>query len=183
VHRPGPGIAWRIAREGRVLRRAHGDGRARDGGAGSTAVALSLERIGAAEAIAARAYRASVEAQRADDATPIPKLSASGGGRGDPCSHPDENTRVALWRGLTVDKAIGPELERFSSAVRQRFCENTVRAMPRAKGGSADAASVPLAHEASLATVSRTIHTLRPGERAEQVERLSNVIRSEPALA
>jgi hypothetical protein len=77
-----------------------------------------------------------------------------------------------LWRGIMADQTIGPELRRFSAAVRQRFGDDTVRAMLRSRGGSVEAVSVPRAHQAALATVSRTVHTLQQGERASdrQVE-------------
>jgi hypothetical protein len=105
-----------------------------DGAAG--AIAPGLERIAAAEARAALTYRNSVEAQRKADAIPIPKLSehakaavaalAAAG---------DEKARAALWRGVTEDSALGRELQRFSDAVRQRFGDETVRAMLRSQGG------------------------------------------------
>jgi hypothetical protein len=72
------------------------------------------------------------------------------------------------WARLTTDKALGAELERFSAAVRQRFGEDTMRAMLRAKGGSVDAASVPRQHQAALTSVSRTVNALREGERASE---------------
>ena len=142
------------------------------------AVAPSLERIGAAEARAARAYRAAVETRREADATPIPKLSARAEAVTTALAvSPDDNARAALWRDLTTDKALGAELERFKAAVRQRFGEDTTRAMLRAKGGSVEAVSVPPAHQAAVATVSRTVHALWQGERASErqaeVERLA----------
>jgi hypothetical protein len=147
----------------------------RAGALGSAnAIASHLESIGEAEAKAARAYRASVAARREADATPVPKLSA----RAEAAvaalgAASDEAGRADLWRGLTTDKVLSPELERFSAAVRQRFGEDAVRAMLRVKGGIVDAPSVPRAHQAALATVSRTIHTLRQGKRAEDAERLT----------
>jgi hypothetical protein len=61
---------------------------------------------------------------------------------------------------------------RFSAAVRQRFGEDTVSGMLRSRGDLAGAPSVPRQHQAA-ATVSRTVHTLREGERAETAERLT----------
>jgi hypothetical protein len=115
-----------------------------------------------------------VEAQRTADAIPIPKLSD----RAEAAvvalaAAPDEKTRAALWRGITADKAIGVELRRFSDAVQQRFGEETVRAMLRSEGTP----SVPHQHQAALAAVSRTVHTLKDGEHAsarqDQTERLA----------
>jgi hypothetical protein len=50
----------------------------------------------------------------------------------------------------------------------QRFGEDTTRAMLRAKGGSIETVSVPRAHQAAVATVSRTVHALWQGERASE---------------
>ena len=132
-----------------------------------SAVAPSLERIGAAEARAAQTYRASVDAQRKADATPIPKLTA----RAEAAvaaltAATDEKVRAELWHGITADKAVGVELERFSTAVQQRFGDDAVHAMLRNRGGLVAAASVPRQHHAALATVSRTMHTIKEGERA-----------------
>jgi hypothetical protein len=137
-------------------------------------IASHLERIGAAEVKAARTYRASVAAQCEADATPIPKLSARAEAAVTALAvAPAEHVRAELWRGLTTDKVLGPEIERFSAAVRQRFGEGTVRAMLRSRGDLVGAASVPRAHQDAIATVSRTVHTLRQGERANDAERLT----------
>ena len=117
----------------------------------ASAVASHLERIGAAEAKAARTYRASVEAQREADATPVPKLSARAEAAvAALAAAPDERVRADLWRAFTADKVMAAELERFSAAVRQRFGEDTVRAMLRAEGGSVETPSVPRQHRAAL---------------------------------
>ena len=102
--------------------------------AAAGAIAPSLERIAATEARAALTYRASVEAQRKADAIPIPKLSD----RAEAAvvalaAAPDEKARAALWRSVTADTAVGGELRRFSDAVQQRFGEDAVRAMRRAR--------------------------------------------------
>jgi hypothetical protein len=137
-------------------------------------VASHLKSIGAAEAKAALAYRESAEAQRKADATPVPKLSVRAEAVVVALTvAPDETARAALWRGLATDKVLGPELAHFSAAVRQRFGDDTVRAMLRAKGGSVDAASVPRAHRSALSSVSRAVHTLQQGERADDAERLT----------
>jgi Ti-type conjugative transfer relaxase TraA len=133
-------------------------------------VAFHLDNIGEAEAKAAAAYRASVEAQRAADATPIPRLSAWAEAAVTALGTvSDESARADLWRGLMTDKTLGPELARFSAAVRQRFGEDTVRGVLRS-GGSLEAASLPRAGQAALATVSRTVQTLEHGERAVRQE-------------
>ena len=78
----------------------------------------------------------------------------------------DEKAQAALWRSMTTDKVIGVELQRFSAAVQQRFGDDAVRAMLRSRDGIVEAASVPRQHQAALAAVSRTVHTLREGEHA-----------------
>jgi hypothetical protein len=78
----------------------------------------------------------------------------------------DEKAPVALWHGMTSDKTIGAELRQFSAAVRQRFGDDTVRAMLRSGGTQVEAASVPRQHQAALAAVSRNVHTLKEGEYA-----------------
>jgi hypothetical protein len=84
-----------------------------------------------------------------------------------------EHVRADWWRGLTTDKVLGPELERFSAAVRQRFGDDIVRTMLWSRGDLAGAPSVPRQHQTVLATVSRTVHTPRQGERADDAERLT----------
>jgi BID domain of Bartonella effector protein (Bep) len=133
----------------------------------ANAVAPSLERIGATEAQAARTYRENVENQHKADATPIPKPTARAEAvMATLTAAPDEKARAELWRGIAADQTIGPELRRFSAAVQQRFCDDTVRAMLRNRGGLVEAASVPREHQAAFATVSRTVHTLKTGEHA-----------------
>jgi hypothetical protein len=140
----------------------------------ANALASHLERIGAAEAKAAQTYRASVEAQREADATPIPKLSA----RAETAvaalaAASDEAVRADLWRRLAIDKVVGPELERFSAAVRHRFGEDTVRGILRSRGDLAATPSVPRQQRLAATAVSRTVHALREGERADTAERLT----------
>jgi hypothetical protein len=108
-----------------------------------------------------------LEAQRKADATPIPKLSERAQAAVITlAAATDERAQAALWRGMTTDKAIGVELQRFSSAVQQRFGDDAVRAMLRSDGRIIEAASVPRQHQAAIAAVSRTIHTLKEGEHA-----------------
>jgi hypothetical protein len=61
--------------------------------------------------------------------------------------------------------------------VRQRFGDDTVRAMLRSGGTQIEAASVPRQHQAVFAAVSRTVQTLKAGEyanaRQHQAERLA----------
>jgi len=133
----------------------------------AAAVAPSLERIATAEARAAQGYRKRVETQLRADATPIPKLTVPAEAAvAALAAAPDQRARAELWTGITADKAIGAELQRFSAAVQQRFGDDTVRAMLRAEGRPVEAASVPRQHQASLAAVSRVVHTIKEGERA-----------------
>ena len=139
------------------------------------AIAPNLERVAEAEARATQSYRNSVEAQREADAIPIPKLS----GRAEEAvatlaAARDDKTCAALWRRVTADPALGPELQRFSKAVLQRFGAETVRTMLRSPGGSAEAPSVAREHQPLLASVSRTMHTLNQGEFADSHERLAH---------
>ena len=115
-----------------------------------------------------------MDARREADATPIPKLGARAEAAVvELVAAPDETARAALWRGLATDQTIGPELRRFSAAVQQRFGDDTVRAMLRNRGEPVEAASVPRAHQAAFATVSRTVHMIRQGERADDAQRLT----------
>ena len=114
------------------------------------AVAPSLERIGAAEA---RAAQTIVRAWRRS-ARPTPRrFRNSPRGRRRPWRRwrrpRMKRLRAELWRGITADQTIGPELRRFSAAVQQRFGDDTVRAMLRSRGGPVEAASVPRAHQAA----------------------------------
>jgi hypothetical protein len=132
---------------------------------GAAAVAASLERIAAAETRAAGAYRESVEAQRAADATPVPKLSARAEAAvASLALAANEETRAELWIGITADKAMGAELQRFSDAVQRRFGDDTVRALLRSEGRPVEVASVSRQHRAAMAAVGRITHTLKQGE-------------------
>jgi hypothetical protein len=132
---------------------------------GAAAVAASLERIAAAETRAAGAYRESVEAQRAADATPVPKLSARAEAAvASLALAANEETRAELWIGITADKAMGAELQRFSDAVQRRFGDDTVRALLRSEGRPVEVASVSRQHRAAMAAVGRITHTLAQGE-------------------
>jgi hypothetical protein len=131
------------------------------------AIAPGLDRIRAAEARATQRYRASVEVQRKADATVIPKLAARAEAAvAALAAANDDQARAALWRRITADNALGTELQRFSTAVQQRFGEDAVRDMLRDGGHAVEAASVLHQHRAALAIVSRTVHVLREGEHA-----------------
>jgi len=137
----------------------------------AAAIAPGLERIAAAEARATQSYRTTVEAQRKADAVPIPKLSERAEAAvATIAAATGDKARAELWRSVTADPALGPELQRFSDAVRQRFGDETVRAMLRSQGGLAEAPSVVREHRAALTAASRTVHTLKQGEYADSHE-------------
>ncbi len=144
----------------------------------AAAVAPSLERIATAEARAAQGYREGVEAQLRADATPIPKLTVRAEAAvAALAAVPDQEARAELWTGITADKVIGAELQRFSDAVQRRLGGDAVRAMLRAGGRPIEAASVGRQHQAALAAVSRAVHTIKQGEwasaRQAEVARLT----------
>jgi len=129
----------------------------------------SLTRIGAAEGWAERAYRGSVEAQRAADATGIPRLSpVAEAALGAVASAGTEQVRGAAWRAVQADKPVVAELERFGAAVEQRFGAEGVRAMLRAQGraGAVTSASVAPEQRPALDRVAQLTTTLKQGERA-----------------
>jgi len=133
----------------------------------ASGVAFHLENIGEAEAKAARAYRASVEAQRKADATPVPKLSARAEAAVTALAEaPNETARAGLWHAFAADKALTTEVDRVTTAVRQRFGDDMIRAMQRAEGGPVAAPSVPRQHRGVLNAISQTVHALTEGERA-----------------
>jgi hypothetical protein len=149
-----------FAGRGAELERAGAMGAARG-------VVYHLARAGEAEARAARTYRASVGAQRKADAIPVPGLSPRAEAAVAAIAvAPDERARTDLWRAFTADTALTAEVDRFRTAVRQRFGDDMIRAMLRAKGGPVEAPSVPRQHQGALNAVSRTVHALTEGERA-----------------
>jgi hypothetical protein len=110
-----------------------------------SAVGRSLERIGEAEARMERGYRTSADAQRAADATGIPRLfTTAEAAIGVVAAAPDEKARAGAWRAMQADERVAGELRGFGAAVQQRFGEEGVRAMLRAGGkpGIVTAASV-----------------------------------------
>jgi hypothetical protein len=62
--------------------------------------------------------------------------------RGSSCHTRDDKARAALWRGVTVDPTLGPELQRFSKAALQRFGAEAVRTLLHSPGGLAEAPSL-----------------------------------------
>jgi hypothetical protein len=135
------------------------------------AIGPSLERIGAAEARAERAYRTSVEAQRAADATGIPRLSAEAqaaiGAMG---MAKDDRERAEAWRVARANEQVAGELAAFGWAVAQRFGDDGVRAILRtARGGSAVAASSVSPDQRSvLDLVASVTVTMKAAERSER---------------
>ncbi len=129
----------------------------------------SLTRIGTAEGWAERAYRGSVEAQRAADAAGIPRLSpAAEAVLSAVAATGDEQVRGEAWRAAQADKPVAAELERFGAAVEQRFGAEGVRAMLRAEGraGAVTSASVAPEQRPALDQVAQLTATLKQGERA-----------------
>jgi len=129
----------------------------------------SLTRIGTAEGWAERAYRGSVEGQRAADAAGIPRLSlAAEAALGAVAAAETEQVRGAAWRAAQADKPVAAELERFGVAVERRFGAEGVRAMLRAEGrtGAVTSASVATEQRPVLDQVVQLTATLKQGERA-----------------
>ena len=145
---------------GAELERAGATGAARG-------VVYHLARTGEAEARAARTYRASVEAQRKADAIPVPGLSPRAEAAVAAIAvAPDESVRANSWRAFMADKALPAEVDRLTTAVRQRFGDDMIRAMHRAEGGPVEVPSVPCQHQGALNAISRAVHALTEGERA-----------------
>ena len=133
------------------------------------AIGSSLERIGAAEARAERAWRTGVDAQRTADATGIPRLSAAAEAAiNTVAAAVDEQAQAAAWRAVQADKQVAGELRAFGAAVEQRFGEEGVRAMLRAGGrpGAVTAASVAPEQRPELDRVAGLTAALKAGERS-----------------
>ena len=129
----------------------------------------SLTRIGTAEGWAERAYRASVDGQRAADAAGIPRLSpAAEAAIGAVAAAKDDRTQGEAWRAVQADRQIAGELRAFGAAVERRFGEEGVRSMLRAGGrpGAVMAASVVPEQGPALDRVAGLTVALRTGERA-----------------
>jgi len=77
----------------------------------------------------------SVEAQRAAEATGIPRLSAAAEAAiGTLRAAPDENARGEAWRAAQKNERVAAELGAFRSAVERRFGDESVRQMLRTGG-------------------------------------------------
>jgi Ti-type conjugative transfer relaxase TraA len=129
----------------------------------------SLKRIGEAEGAAERAYRASVDAQRAADRTGVPRLSAEAEAAVAALrSAPDEAARGKVWQAVETSGAIAAELGAFRAAVEGRFGAEGVRQMLRAEGraGAVSAPSVTAGQRTALDRVVERISTMWSGERA-----------------
>jgi len=129
----------------------------------------SLTRIGTAEGWAERAYRGSVDGQRAADATGIPRLSERAEvALGAVAAAGTEQVRGGAWRAVQADKPVAAELERFGAVVERRFGAEGVRAMLRAEGraGPVTSASVAPEQRPALDRVAQLTATLKQGERA-----------------
>jgi hypothetical protein len=101
-----------------------------------------------------------VDAQRQADAVGVPKLSR----RAEKAiaalvAAPDDKARAAAWRGISEDKIVGGEVERFRQAV---------TAALRRRRGARHAAQPGRTNRGSLRAVSRTMHVLEEGEFARE---------------
>ncbi len=126
-------------------------------------------RIGTTERWAEGAYRASVDTQRAADATGISRLSSVAEAALSALAMVgDEQVRGLAWRAVQADTPVAAELERFGMAVEQRFGAEGVRAMMRADGhaGAVTSASVAAEQRPALEQVAQLTATLKAGERA-----------------
>ena len=121
------------------------------------AIGPSLERIGTAEARAERGYRTEVEAQRAAEAATSTLTAAK-----------DDRVRAETWRAVQGDKQVAGELRAFGAAVEQRFGEEGVRTMLRARErlGAINASSVKPEQRPALDRVAELTADLKAGGRA-----------------
>jgi hypothetical protein len=133
------------------------------------AIGPSLERIGPAEARAERAYRTSMEAQRAADVTGLPRLSETAMmAIGAMSVAKDGRDRAEAWRAAQANEQVAGELAAFGRPVAQRFGDDGVRAMLRtARGGSAvAAASVSQDRQSALDMVASVTVTMKAAEQS-----------------
>lgn len=137
----------------------------------TAALTEALHHLGARQEEAGKAYVASVTAQKAADAMPIPKLSEPAqaavaaiatAGSGD--------ERDKAWTAVQADAGIAGELARFSGAMKQRFGAEGVRAMLRAVPQAVVHASVPAAYQGALQEVARATAAVTAGEQAQARE-------------
>lgn len=98
----------------------------------------SLTRIGMSEEWSERVYRDSIEAQRAADATGIPRLlPAAEAALGAVAAAGTEQVRLEAWRAVQADKPVAAELERSAAAAERRFGAEGVHAMCGPRAGPA----------------------------------------------
>jgi hypothetical protein len=142
------------------------------------AVGPAVARLGEAEAGAASSWHKGVEAQRAADATGVPKLSARAQAAvGAIGRAKDEAGRAEAWAGLQADKAVAREVEAFLRAVEGRFGSEGMRALERS--GTFEGARVAQAEHGGLPQVGSLVQVLRGGQRAAagQAQRLGAAAR------
>ena len=135
----------------------------------ASAIGPGLERIGVAEARAERSWRTGVDAQRAADATGIPRLSAAAEAAiGAVAAAKDDCARDEAWRAMQGNKRVAGELQTFFTAVEQRFGDESVRQMLRAgdRPEMVYASSVTSEQPPALDQVARLTVAFKAGERA-----------------
>ena len=143
------------------------------------ALAQSVRRLGDAIAAAERAYRTSVERQRAADAVAIPNLSGRAQAAVDAITTArGRDEQAAAFEHARADKDTREELKTFAAAMERRFGEDGARAILRAeaKPGAYTAPSVAREDQARLDRAAKTLHAVKIGERssdAVQAERLA----------
>jgi hypothetical protein len=133
----------------------------------------SLRRLGDRQAEAGKAYMASVEAQRAADATPIPKLSNKAEAAVTALAAAGSSEeRAKAWTAVQADADVAGELKRFSAAMKQRFGADGVRAMLRATNAGEVLAhtSVSDGHQDALRQVAGAMRAVTAGEKAQARE-------------
>ena len=174
--------AFRVAREpgqlgelrGKVGWLASGAAKQERARAERAASALpgSLQRIGDAEGAATRAYRTSVEAQRAADRTGVPRLSPDAEAALAALRlAPDEAARGTLWQQVENSGVIAAELSAFRGTVERRFGVEGVREMLRSEGraGAVTPPSVAAGQRVALDQVAERVSTLWSGEKAARL--------------
>jgi hypothetical protein len=116
------------------------------------------------------AYVAAVTAQKAADATPVPKLSEKAKAAvAAIAATGSSEERAKAWRVAQADADVADELKRFSAAVVRRFGAEGVRAMLRAAhaGQAVAHASVLAAYRDVLQQVVRAAAARWAGEQAQ----------------
>jgi Ti-type conjugative transfer relaxase TraA len=146
----------------------------------SAAIGPNVTRTAAAEVLAAKAYRGSVEAQTTADRTPIPKLSERAVAALDAIAvAKTDAARADATKALIGAPDTKREVDAFRKSVETRFGEDGARAMSRAAaaGKAFEHASVPKARHAALQSATKLYSAARGGEREiarlAEAERLS----------